>query len=190
MASKAVLQFLRGKAHRTWSAGYSIQNAVSHITVALTATIQFIAQPTPTPSGPEATIDVLQAAVADKLSGFNGLPLLIDLEVAVVADCAEQAAAAASLIQGLPNSLLATPDPLPPLTGAALEAFKFIKRQPKGKGVQAKDIIAALRKKGIVLKRSTFYKHIAPQLRERGVRNSPAAGGYLIPVADYTDPYP
>jgi hypothetical protein len=78
----------------------------------------------------------------------------------------------------------------PPLTATEQEVLTIIKKQSKGKGIQGKAIIAALKKKGIDLKETTLRKHILPKLqRFHGVENIRAAGGYLIPVPEADIPF-
>jgi hypothetical protein len=61
----------------------------------------------------------------------------------------------------------------------------IIKKQRRGKGIQGKAIVAALKKKGIELNERTLRRHILPALKQHyGVQNIRAAGGYLIPASD------
>jgi hypothetical protein len=61
----------------------------------------------------------------------------------------------------------------------------ILKRQRKGRGIQGKAIIAALKKKGIDLQETTLRRHILPKLRQfHGVENVRSAGGYLIPIPE------
>jgi hypothetical protein len=53
----------------------------------MTVAIQYLAHPTPTKKGPEATAASLREQIAQKLSGFEARPLLDELAAAVVADC-------------------------------------------------------------------------------------------------------
>ena len=65
----------------------------------------------------------------------------------------------------------------------------IISKQHKGKGIQGKAIITALKKKGIDLKEESLRRHILPILIEHyHVQNIRAAGGYLIPVPEADAP--
>jgi hypothetical protein len=78
----------------------------------------------------------------------------------------------------------------PPLKHSEQAVLNIIKNQPKGKGIQGKAIIAALKKKRIDLKETTLRKHILPKLKRfYGVQNIRAAGGYLIPVSEADNPF-
>lgn len=58
----------------------------------------------------------------------------------------------------------------------------IIKSQPKGNGINGKEIIKKLKDKGILIAESSLRKHILPKLiAGHGVVNHRAAGGYLIP---------
>jgi hypothetical protein len=91
-AASAVLPFLHGPSQRTWRVGHAILNAIAPITAALCSTIRFLNNPTPTPKGQEGTANDLRVNIAEKLSGFDALPLLDELAAAVVADCVMQRA--------------------------------------------------------------------------------------------------
>jgi hypothetical protein len=80
--------------------GHAILKAIAPITAALYSTIRFLNNPTPTPSGQEVTANDLRANIAEKLSGFDALPLLDELAAAVVADCAVQRGQQAQLTVG------------------------------------------------------------------------------------------
>jgi hypothetical protein len=88
--ARAVLQFLHGPSERTWRAGQAILAAIAPIGAMLCSATRFMASPTPTRDGNEATIKSLRADIADKLSNFDVAYLAGDLAAAVVADCAAQ----------------------------------------------------------------------------------------------------
>src|SRR5438128_5195680 len=56
-AAEAVLQFLHGRSQRTWKAGRAILAAITPTSAMLTSAARFLANPTPTRAGPEATAD-------------------------------------------------------------------------------------------------------------------------------------
>lgn len=65
------------------------------------------------------------------------------------------------------------------LEGVALAAFKIIK-QLKGRGIGGKALIADLDKRGFDISLPTFQKHIVPLLKQHGVKNIKALGGYCL----------
>jgi hypothetical protein len=86
-----------------------------------------------------------------------------------------------SLSDAAPRLAPAAPegDRLKPIEQAVLS---IIQRQEKGKGIQGKEIIAALKMEGIDLKESTLRRHTVQRLKQKyGLQNIRAAGGYLIP---------
>jgi hypothetical protein len=85
----------------------------------------------------------------------------------------------------LPASEAEAPDqPLTPGQAAVpdttvAKALTVIRSQ-KGKGIQGKAIITALKKKHIDITESYFRRHIVPKLKQRGVQNHRSRGGYYI----------
>jgi hypothetical protein len=59
--------------------------------------------------------------------------------------------------------------------------LSIIKAEPKGKGIQAKEIVRKLKGKHIEIAESTLRRHVLPGLKAHGVINHKAAGGYLVP---------
>jgi len=68
------------------------------------------------------------------------------------------------------------------LSPNAQAAFRII-RAKHGKGMLAKEIVAALKKEGIEMAEATFRRHVARELKLVGVKNQPTLGGYFIPPA-------
>jgi hypothetical protein len=64
------------------------------------------------------------------------------------------------------------------IQGPAAAAFKIIKRL-NGKGISGKELIKELKEKGVEIGLPTFQKHVVPILKQHGVRNSKALGGYF-----------
>lgn len=69
------------------------------------------------------------------------------------------------------------------LTGIEQAVLIIIRAQPKGKGIQGKEIISALRTQRIKLQESTLRRHILPRLKAHcGIRNERSRGGYFDPA--------
>jgi len=65
------------------------------------------------------------------------------------------------------------------LKGTAAAAFKIIKGL-NGRGITGKELIKELKKVHIVITLPTLQKHIVPILKQHGVGNIKALGGYFI----------
>jgi hypothetical protein len=62
------------------------------------------------------------------------------------------------------------------------EALRII-RSRRGRGLTAKEIVSALKKKHIVIGQPYFRRHVVPQLKAKGIENHRARGGYYDPNA-------
>jgi len=82
-AAQAVVDPLHGRSYKTWTVGNKILEAIAPVRCALTD---------PSPPGQTLEVTAWQANVAKKLSEFDAEPLLVELDAAVVADCAMQLA--------------------------------------------------------------------------------------------------
>jgi hypothetical protein len=58
--------------------------------------------------------------------------------------------------------------------------LSIIRGQPKGQGITGKEILKKLREKHINIAYSYLRRHILQKLKNQGVTNHPAAGGYVI----------
>ncbi len=69
----------------------------------------------------------------------------------------------------------------PPLTDKEEAVLTIITKQPKGKGITGKCIIAELSRQGIELEQSTLTRHIIPKLKKKPyeVKNRPNVGYYV-----------
>jgi hypothetical protein len=72
----------------------------------------------------------------------------------------------------LANDLKAEPE-------AVRLSIQILKAQ-RGEGILGKWIVTQLKKAGIKIETTTFYRHIAPKLKKYGVKNLPSRGGYYI----------
>lgn len=68
------------------------------------------------------------------------------------------------------------PDAPTATVGAALAVI----RSGGGRGFSAKEILNELQRRQITIERPTFYRHVAPALKKRGVRNDRSRGGYYL----------
>jgi hypothetical protein len=66
------------------------------------------------------------------------------------------------------------------LDGTALAVFGIIKAQ-RGKGKSGKELVKALAKQEITISELYFRRHIVSQLKDHGVLNHRARGGYYLP---------
>jgi len=66
-------------------------------------------------------------------------------------------------------------------TGTQMATLAIITRMAKGKGIRGKSIVAQLKKQSIEITDSTFRRNIVPWLKEHGVENERARGGYYLP---------
>jgi hypothetical protein len=67
----------------------------------------------------------------------------------------------------------------PELQGTEARAYKVIENLA-GKGISGKEVISVLKRDGVNITLSTFYRHIAPILKQHGVKNLKAIGGYYL----------
>jgi hypothetical protein len=61
----------------------------------------------------------------------------------------------------------------------AAAALRIVKRL-NGIGISGKELVAGLKQERIEIRLSTFQKHIVPVLKQHGVRNIKARGGYFL----------
>lgn len=59
--------------------------------------------------------------------------------------------------------------------------LEILREQPKGKGLNGKEIVSLLAKRGIEISEDTFRRHHVASLKKtHGLVNHPAAGGYML----------
>jgi hypothetical protein len=68
------------------------------------------------------------------------------------------------------------------LTDTERSVYKVIASQPRGKGLEGKEIVVKVKNQGVALEETTLRRHVIPRLKAlMGVRNSSARGGYYLP---------
>jgi hypothetical protein len=92
-----------------------------------------------------------------------------------------------SIMQATPPIPVNAPNALPKVTGVnptVLSAvLSIFQEQPQGKGLTGKEIVVALRKKGIEIADATLRRHCLPKLKELyRIENTPSRGGYHLPL--------
>ena len=95
------------------------------------------------------------------------------------------------LLSSITNHLLAFTDghltnigtenenPPTSLSKTAAAAWRILQEQ-RGKGLYAKEVVSALKERGIDIKETTFRRHTLAELRPCGVKNHPSRGGYCL----------